>query len=95
MSIIIKGMKMPQKEGDYNALLHVNRDGTALFSLYKERGVYAAKELPPHGRLIDADALEEESCDVVADMGWDAEFGYSHDQIRNAPTIIEAEEAEQ
>ena len=52
-------------------------------------------EIPPHGRLIDADALEEEACDVVDDNGWDAEFGYSHDQIKNAPTIIEAEEVKE
>lgn len=51
-------------------------------------------EIPPHGRLIDADALEEEPCDLIDDRGLEAESGYSHDQIRNAPTIIEAEEGE-
>ena len=55
MSIIIKGMEMPQKEGDYDARLHVNREGTALFYLYKEYGAYSAKELPPHGRLTIED----------------------------------------
>lgn len=46
-------------------------------------------ELKPHGRLIDADALEEEPCDVVEDRFQYAVFGHSNDQIRNAPTIIE------
>ena len=56
MSIIIEGIKMP-KEGNYEARLNVNRDGTALLFLYGECGGHAAKEIPPHGRLIDADAL--------------------------------------
>ena len=56
---------------------------------------HRVEELPPHGRLIDADRLEEEPCDLIDDRGLEAESGYSHDQIRNAPTIIEAEEKEQ
>lgn len=56
MSIIIKGMKMPQKEGDYDARLHVNRDGTALFYLYKGCGVHVAKEIPPHEIPVSCDS---------------------------------------
>ena len=54
--------------------------------------------VPAHGRLIDADALEETDpllCDcIIAEDGfveW-SEWGYSREQIRNAPTIIPASE---
>ena len=51
-------------------------------------------EIPePHGRLIDADALEP---DILPD--WDGvhvpDDGYSLKCVRNAPTIIEAEGSE-
>lgn len=51
-------------------------------------------EVPePHGRLIDADALEP---DILPE--WDGvhvpDDGYSLKCVRNAPTIIEAEEIE-
>lgn len=95
MSLIIKGVKMP-KEGNYEARLNVTRDGTALLFLYGECGGHAAKELPPHGRLIDADAIDYYPlpwealqlvpvlCDLVAD----------NNMIDDMPTIIEAEEEE-
>lgn len=89
MSIIIKGMKMPKKEGDYDARLHVNRDGTALFYLYKECGAHPAKELPPHGDLIDA----EEQMRLMQSYDYDTYDDYSRafDMLDNAPTIIERE----
>ena len=61
MSIIIKGMKMPQKEGDYDARMHVNRDGTALFYLYKECGGYVAKEVSDEEEAEEEAKKEEES----------------------------------
>lgn len=92
MSIIIEGIKMP-KEGNYSARLNVCRDGTALLFLYGECGGHEAKELPPHGRLIDADALIRKAEDVISYDDKDDEdgWGYSEEMILNEPTIIEAE----
>lgn len=107
MSIIIKGMKMPKKEGDYDARLHVNRDGTALFYLYKECGAHPAKELHPHGRLIDVEQPIKEIEDAIENIDGDfslldfnsrycMERGLRMAKIflKTAPTIIEAEEEE-
>lgn len=54
--------------------------------------------VPAHGRLIDADALEETypllcDCSITEDgfVKW-GEWGYSREQIRNAPTTIPASE---
>lgn len=54
-------------------------------------------EIPPHGRLIDADALKNDGADVHMDFlcdGYveDTIWGYSDDLIDKQPTIIEAEE---
>lgn len=48
--------------------------------------------VPPHGRLIDADALDAdlERQDMYTGE-WDA-VGFSIEEIENAPTIIPAEE---
>ena len=45
-----------------------------------------------HGRLIDADRLLKEHGDDIAN--WEKPFGVQNDNIFNAPTIIEADEAE-
>lgn len=101
MTILIKGMKMPQKEGDYDARLHVNRDGTALFYLYKECGGYAAKELPPHGRLKDENDVMKSAEELRKSPWYNDEpshamrkdgFEMAIDMaVKDAPTIIEAE----
>lgn len=90
MSIIIKGMKIPTSP----VLFCIHPDGKVLADLEGGWREYKSVPVPPHGRLIDADALEEEPCDVVEDRDWYSVFGYSHDQIRYAPTVIEAEEGE-
>ena len=98
VSILIKGVKMP-KEGNYEARLNVNRDGTALLFLHGECGGREAKEIPPHGRLIDADALMrdiQEHDYLVRDEYNSIGNGMFTEGIRYAitevaPTIIEAE----
>lgn len=58
-------------------------------------------ELPPHGRLIDADALEDR-CSRQATDEWNkstgTNWGYAYatfeSDVEDAPTIIEAEEGE-
>ena len=46
--------------------------------------------IPPHGRLIDADELLNDSAEVCEDHGDYTECGVSHQQIADAPTIIPA-----
>lgn len=81
MSILINGMAMPKNCGECPIICD--------YDLAREaRGTEKAEncplvELPPHGRLIDADALTEV-------------FSECHDdwvkhQVEIAPTIIEAE----
>lgn len=83
MTILIKGMEMP-KPGSYDGRLTVTLNGDALFYLFHEYGAHPAKEIPPHGRLIDADALLEH-------LG-DTEYkGAVKRVLMQAPTIIEGE----
>ena len=64
-------------------------------------GTGQAEEVPPHGRLIDADAFFKDICDsldemseigIAVDGGW--MWGKLNDALDNAPTIIPAEEGE-
>ena len=50
--VLIKGMKMPK---DNPVTINIYRDGSWVNAYTKENG--EAIEVPPHGRLIDADAL--------------------------------------
>jgi hypothetical protein len=93
MSIIIKGMKMP-KTGVY--VLSVDNTGKdkTIFTIAEHthsgkiipRHVGEAVPVPPHGRLIDADALKVRM-PTIGD-----EYLYAREMIDEAPTIIEAEE---
>ena len=97
MSIIIKGMKMPENCVDCD-IVHEEENAYGEGYIHDNKGRLPEcplVEIPPHGRLIDADALEAEPCEVMEVRCWYYACGYSHDQIKNAPTIIEAEEAEQ
>jgi len=47
--------------------------------------------IPPHGRLIDGDALYKESHERCLWWAEDYELGDMLDDIHNAPTIIESE----
>ena len=94
MSIMIKGMEMPQyttkaefgrdADGHYLCIVYTGNDT-------KNPDIFDVVELPtPHGRLIDADALREEWLE-------NGENEYVYDtnsfleSIDNAPTIIDAE----
>lgn len=61
--ILIKGMEMPKVAGRTEAIITILKDGTAQIAIspaddeigyWKE---YPLIPVPPHGRLIDADAL--------------------------------------
>lgn len=64
MSVLIKGMEMPQDGRRHKALVIFEPDGTCKIvceysESYSERHIktFEAIELPPHGRLIDADEM--------------------------------------
>ena len=104
MSVYIKGMKMP-KDGTYN-IVHIYSDGRVSMPFWGKgmqivQGVNAIP-IPPHGRLVDADALD----DAFTELRWDGE-GLAHwgdrnewclsgneveELFNNAPTIIPAED---
>ena len=55
MSLLIKGMEMPKNGNE--TILRIQPDGTVL-DQYGHHLLLAAAPVPPHGRLIDADAYE-------------------------------------
>ena len=97
MSILIRGVsmpKMPEKMEQGQEVPYVDvrvfADGDAVISTgvrpyYKK---YQAIELPPHGRLIDADALKNKH--HWTDDFYETEYVEVED-IDAAPTIIPAE----
>lgn len=106
MSVLIKGIKMPKCCADcpcfYDFIsCQVLFDGTDDFSMsgfdeYKMRLPNCPLvEIPPHGRLIDADELKVHHGVRVSDnYGGIRAIVFKRD-IDNAPTIIEAEEGEE
>ncbi len=93
MSVLIKGMSTPKDGRRHKALVIFEPDGTCKIvceysESYSERHIktFEAIELPPHGRLIDADEL------IVMEYGG-IKF-VPKEFIDNAPTIIPAEEDE-
>ena len=114
MSVVIKGMKMPnncdecpcyyETEGAWRNECEVL--GKEYIASDNRPEWCPLVELPPHGRLIDADALKAVVCEALKKaLDNDsvnlfgavlAEFvarGFT-DEIENAPTIIEAEVSE-
>lgn len=83
MSIIIHGMDMPKNE---ELWIRVQPDGKIVSQTGYVIEDASAKQIPPHGRLIDADALKV----LMPDIG--DEYLYARDMIEEAPTIMEAEE---
>lgn len=85
MSVLIKGIT----KSDFENILTEARYGANNCML--GNGVEAI-ELPPHGRLIDADALEK-SLSILLQFPSNLVNGqWIVNTIREQPTIIEAEE---
>jgi hypothetical protein len=87
--ILIRGMEMPCEEAE-PMRIELYADGTVL--VIKEQDdfyEFKAVSVQPHGRLIDADAL------LVKNYG---RFGaideMAKEAIKNAPTVIGAEDGE-
>lgn len=81
--ILIKGMEMP-KDG-YHHMICIYADGTVSTG----GRVYRAVPVPPHGRMIDADALID---DVRRNSESYFADDFAHEWVDKAPTIIPASE---
>lgn len=89
MSILIKDMEIP--EGCSALTLKVWPDGQVeIFDADGEWKTSKAIPVPPHGRLIDADALIERMFDqlVAKTMMFGGQYVYTKEEINNAPTVI-------
>lgn len=109
MSVLIKGMKMPASCYDCDCFIR-DSDGINFCCILmqdiednnKHNDDCPLVELPPHGRLIDADALKNKPVPLNGCL--DEIHGAYHyypptyiqaiEEITNAPTIIPAEENE-
>ena len=89
MSIIIHGLDMPAKNTGPLSILIYDDGDIAVVSPIPTQSV-TAEQLPPHGRLVDADALiqqvrtEHEDSVRISSANLDT---FIRD-IRHAPTII-------
>ena len=89
MSILIKGMEMPQGNSIIHVLIYA--DGT-VYTGHVNDSRYSAVSVPtPHGRLIDADALMTEVMDRDLDHLQRDDWKEVIQIMEDAPTIIEAE----
>ena len=90
MSVLIKGMGMP-KSGEHPYWVAIHSDGIVEFNENKGQGwqTSEAVPVPPHGRVIDADALMKK---IEHDTPMSAVFEKTiRRYLHNAPTIIPAE----
>lgn len=68
----------------------ISREQLAILQMHIMNGTLLPKG---HGRLIDADTLEE--CkEVMNTIMNECEYAVRMDEVRNVPTIIEADKAE-
>lgn len=96
MGIYLPNMEMPKSCGEC-LLAKLSPTGESLICDYMLSRVSWEERpfdcplvpVPPHGDLIDRDALMNSDGDL-----WDGMWGWSGVQIANAPTIIPAEEGE-
>lgn len=89
MSILIKGMEMPDKCGHCRFATafecEVTKNFITTFNIRQQDCPLAP--VPPHGRLIDADKLGFDMMDAV-------NVDQALAMVDEAPTIIEAEKGE-
>lgn len=84
MSILIKGMEMPKNEP---LLVKINPDGSVSTTAKNGYKKYEAVHIPPHGKLIDTDAVSLEG----GPYEYDEWCKWALEQYQDAPTIIPAE----
>ena len=87
MSVLIRGIEMPQGNSTINVLIYA--DGT-VYTGHVDDSRYSAVSVPtPHGRLIDADAMCND-LDTV-DIQYAQMIDWCISVTEAQPTIIEAE----
>lgn len=98
MSILIKGMKMPESEE--MLCINIYPDGKVYINLDLEecKQIATAVSVPPHGKLIDVDYANEYAYDELEVShgyltNWEAARAMQK-IYQNAPTIISAEKSE-
>ena len=99
MSILIKGLDTPKEGAIEIQIFHdgivlqtgetVKYDGEDYLRPVQKEVVFESVELPPHGRLIDADELRHK-WKALKDGRWYKVIEV--EDLDNAPTVIEAEE---
>ena len=90
MSVLIKGIEMPK---DCVSCRWHARWGCEITGIVTN-GAQGCPlvEVPPHGRLIDADALESLIYERISDLDYKADAFDILRIVQDMPTIIEAEE---
>lgn len=104
MSIFIKGMEMPRSCAECPVNMNICKRGykylLAHMELYDQRADDCPiTTVPPHGRLIDKDALE---ADISASVVFSGRDGNAEivgakkiiNRLHVAPTVIDVEEGE-
>lgn len=89
MSVLIKGIEMPKSCMDCKLKMAVGCCGNLPHNTRMPHCPLV--ELPPHGRLIDADALRVDHFAPSSTSNMPNYYHVSKAQIDRAPTIIEAE----
>ena len=102
MSLFVQGAKRPTVEGDKSIKAEIRCIGgkwefgimTGGYYCSQEWTFYPLSELPPHGRLIDADALirELEITEEDDHNGATLLMAVFLEVLKSAPTIIPASE---
>ena len=91
--VLITGIKIP-KTGVQ--AFTIDSEGNVSLGIFENNTVGKAKELPSHGRLVDADANREDFMNTVyyelCSDGDNYRANRIIDEYDNAPTIIEASE---
>ena len=101
MDILIKGMEMPktcrrcmEMEIPVRCRVMEQEAVTAVMSGYNRPSDCPLVELPPHGRLVDADTNREDFMDTVYSELYSDGDNYRANRIidayDNAPTVLEA-----
>ena len=92
MSVLIKGMEMPQGNSTINVLIYA--DGT-VYTGHVNDSRYSAVSVPtPHGDLVDRNELMTDVIDSDLDHLQRDDWEEVIQIVQDAPTIIEAEEEE-
>ena len=97
MSVLIEGMEMPKE--DEEIIIRISPNGTVMTEYALPITGVKAVHVPPHGRLIDADAVIDlvmqycpDDDGVCSKAG--ADLRELLDEIEDLPTIIPASEME-